>query len=77
MSVDAVPWCEECSRFLTPTSMGEGGECPRCGSVLAAGESPDDAEIRVPWHFKLLLVATVVYLGWRAVQGIAWVVDRL
>ena len=21
-----------------------------------------------PWHFKLLVVATVVYLGWRFIQ---------
>ena len=25
-----------------------------------------------PWHFKLLLVALVLYLGYRAYQGIAW-----
>jgi hypothetical protein len=23
---------------------------------------------RVPWHFKLMLVALVIYLGWRFVQ---------
>ena len=70
-----MPWCEDCRRFLTPTSMGEGGECPRCGKVVETREA--DEEVRVPWHFKLLLVATVVYLGWRAVQGIAWLAGRL
>lgn len=30
-----------------------------------------------PWHFKVLLVALVVYLGWRLVQGIVWVVHTL
>ena len=71
-----MPWCEECNRFLTPTSMGEGGECPTCGRVLTG---PDVAEEppEVPWHFKLLVVATVLYLGWRAVQGVAWLIDRL
>ena len=37
----------------------------------------EDEEAAVPWHFKLLLVATVLYLGWRAVQGVAWVVAHL
>jgi len=30
--------------------------------------APEDS--RVPWHLKLLLVALVAYLGWRAVQGV-------
>ncbi len=31
---------------------------------------------RRPWHFKLLLVAITLYLGWRLIQGIAWVVQH-
>jgi len=26
----------------------------------------------VPWHFWLLLGALVIYLGWRAIQGVSW-----
>ncbi|MFZ8875797.1 MAG: hypothetical protein ACO3V0_00085 [Ilumatobacteraceae bacterium] len=26
------------------------------------------AEERTPWHFKLLVVALIVYLGWRFVE---------
>lgn len=83
-----MPWCDECSRFLTPTSLGAGGECPGCGRVVAeaaadpagdggggAGGEPGD-EPEVPWHFKLLVVATALYLAWRAVQGIVWLVGR-
>ncbi len=65
-----MPWCDDCSRFYTPTSMGEDGECPTCGRVI--GDVPP-----VPWHFKLLLAATVVYLGWRVVQGVGWLAGRL
>jgi hypothetical protein len=32
---------------------------------------------RAPWHFKLLIVAVVLYLGWRAVQLVEWVVDKV
>lgn len=68
-----MPWCEECDRFVTPTSLGDGGACPKCGNVVD-GVAAEDEDVPVPWHFKLLLVVTVIYLGWRAVQGVAWVV---
>ncbi|HEX5946416.1 MAG TPA: hypothetical protein VFY82_09070 [Acidimicrobiales bacterium] len=37
---------------------------------------PKEAEElpKAPWHFKLLLVAVVIYLGWRLVQMIGWVI---
>ena len=50
--------------------MGEDGSCPTCGRVIGAAP-------RAPWHFKLLMVALVAYLGFRAYQGLAWVVVRL
>ena len=50
--------------------MGAGGECPTCGRVIA--QAPG-----VPWHFKLLVVAVALYLGYRAWQGIDWLIVRL
>jgi hypothetical protein len=37
---------------------------------------PKDVEElpKAPWHFKLLLVAVVLYLGWRLIQMISWVI---
>jgi hypothetical protein len=34
---------------------------------LAAGEDGEEVA-KAPWHFKLLMVLLVVYLGWRIVQ---------
>ena len=65
-----MPWCEDCNRFWNPPSMGAGGECPTCGRVLAQATG-------APWHFKLLVVAVVLYLGYRAWQGVDWLVGRL
>ncbi len=65
-----MPWCEHCSRFFNPPSMGKGGECPVCGQVISA-------PTKAPWHFKVLVGAAVVYLGWRLAQGIAWAVHAL
>ncbi len=50
--------------------MGEGGECPTCGRVLAPPE-------RAPWHFKLLVGAVALYLAFRAYQGVVWVIQHV
>lgn len=60
--------------------MDAGGQCPTCGHVIAEPKpKPDAGDLdgpTVPWHFKLLLVAIVIYLGFRAYQGIVWVVHH-
>jgi len=52
----------------------------QCGQFIAKAEDdagPGRVNDRAPWHFWLLVVAVVVYLGWRLIQGIAWVAGRL
>ena len=66
-----MPWCEECSKFWNPPSLGADGSCPSCGHVIAVDESAS-ARSKVPWHFKLLLVLVAVYLGWRLIQLVTW-----
>jgi hypothetical protein len=66
-----MPWCEECAKYMAPSAMRPDGTCPICGRDvetpgLKAEEIAD--EERAPWHFKLLVVMTVVYLVWRFVQ---------
>jgi len=34
-------------------------------------------EIKTPFSFKLMIVLVVVYLGWRLVQGLVWVWERI
>lgn len=63
-----MPWCEDCARYWSPNSLPPDGSCPSCGRVIA--EAPESA--RVPWHFWVLVVAVAVYLGWRVVQGVQW-----
>lgn len=82
-----MPWCERCERWFGPAALGPGGACPACGRAVAgaerrAGEDPGAAgELRpvagAPWHFKLLLAALALYLGFRLWQAIAWVIARL
>ena len=58
-----MPWCEDCSRFWNPNTMNRDGSCPTCGRLIAP-------PARVPWHFWLLLAALILYLGFRAWQGL-------
>lgn len=75
-----MPWCEPCERFYNPNSLTVGGDCPRCGEPVqppdVGAAAPSDASTS-PWHFKLLIAATAVYLGYRAFQGLVWVVQQL
>lgn len=34
-------------------------------------------EIKAPFTFKLMIALVVLYLGWRLVQGVMWVIERL
>ena len=75
-----MPWCDSCQRYLTPTSLDADGTCPSCDTVIvepSSGDAEPAAAKRAPWHFKLLVLAVVLYLGWRAVQGVEWVLGAL
>ena len=36
-----------------------------------------EEELKAPLSFKLMIVLTVLYLGWRLVQGVAWLWERI
>jgi hypothetical protein len=71
-----MPWCETCSRFLNPNSLGPDGSCPSCGRVVAEPKADGEEEeaTKAPWHFKLLLVLVIAYLTWRTIQIIGWII---
>jgi hypothetical protein len=87
-----VPWCATCDRFLSPPSVTAEGTCPQCGLPVEAGRArppgrsaepgperapaPDEELPPVPRHLKFLGAAMVVYLGYRFLQGVEWVVHR-
>jgi hypothetical protein len=61
-----VPWCDDCSKFWNPPSLGKEGECPTCGTVIA---KPSKA---MPWHFKLMLVGLCIYMVYRIYWLAEW-----
>ncbi|HEX2064342.1 MAG TPA: hypothetical protein VHE80_07960 [Acidimicrobiales bacterium] len=68
-----MPWCDDCNRFWPPAAVEADGECPTCHAVIDLG-LPEVGEVEegAPWHFKLLVVASVVYLAYRAYYGVLW-----
>ncbi len=73
-----MPWCETCDRFYNPNSLQPDGTCPTCGRRVAdTAAAADEERGGAPWHFKLLIGVTAVYLSYRLFQGIEWVARHL
>jgi predicted RNA-binding Zn-ribbon protein involved in translation (DUF1610 family) len=81
VNADVVPWCETCDRFYNPNTLLADGTCPTCGRLVegperaAVTEEPESSG--APWHFKLLVAATAIYLGYRLFQGVLWLAQQL
>ena len=75
--------CPRCGRPVDPgRARAATTEAAPPEVAAAPTETPADADWvpdldPVPWHLKLLAGAVAVYLGWRAFQGIEWLVHRL
>ena len=39
------------------------------------GQPTQQRRSTAPWHFWLVVVMATVYLGWRAVDGVVWLVQ--
>ena len=42
---------------------------------MSGSERSGQDDLKTPFTFKLMVVLAVLYLGWRLVQGIIWLVD--
>ncbi len=76
-----MPHCDTCDRFYNPNSLLADGTCPVCGRQVAEaqpGEKVSRFETEgAPWHFKVLVAVTVIYLGYRLMQGVFWVAHAI
>jgi len=51
------------------------GTCPNCGLQIATPHEVETADdYKAPWHFKLMVVLAVLYVSFRIVQMIGWLV---
>jgi len=56
---------------------GDGPREDPAGEEEGGEEEGGEEHPRAPWHFKVLLAGTVVYLGYRLYQGISWLAHHL
>jgi uncharacterized paraquat-inducible protein A len=63
-------WCDTCEELVPLADLDEDECCPNCGEPLGGPR-------RMPWKFRLMIAASVIYLGYRAYQGITWVVHHV
>lgn len=74
-----MAFCERCQAEVADaevvTSDGV-ASCPRCRGALAPGAPEEEGAPPAPWHFKVLVVGTVIYLIYRLVWFILWLQHR-
>ena len=70
------------SRRGAPSTEPRRNRRPPSGGPLHRGSprSSDSDRLQerragAPWHFWLVVVMATVYLGWRAVEGVVWLVQ--
>lgn len=79
-SVTATGSCPQCGRPVEPGHARPPATATDTGTHPHAGpDSPPGEEEMppVPLHMKILGASVVIYLGWRLVQGIGWVVHQI
>ncbi len=77
MPVDGT--CPACHRPIA-TSQADRSRAPRDDAVPsgATAQGTDtvlaDERTKVPWHFWVMVACIALYLGWRVVQLVGWLV---
>ncbi len=61
-----MPWCDVCDRLVDDQEVVD-GHCPTCETELGTGQREP-----LPWKFRFMIIATVIYLVWRIYQVISW-----
>jgi hypothetical protein len=74
--------CPSCgTRVVAPAPVKlqpGGGTHPDELAEGAEGEAAEETKghAKAPWHFKVLVTGSVIYLGYRLYQGIGWLVHH-
>jgi hypothetical protein len=71
--VSGAAWCEECDTLVEDEDLGS----RRASARPAARSWPIRSARPIPWYFKAMLVASVIYLGYRGYQGVTWVIGHV
>jgi hypothetical protein len=65
-----MAWCDRCDLRLEEDEVSDEGACIYCGEEPVEHRSS-------AWYVKVLVVITVIYLGYRTYQGVTWLVHHV
>ena len=71
-----MPWCDTCDEYRAPTALTTEGCCAACDSTVDKTDLKNPAPTKAPWHFWVMVVALVLYLGWRLIEAGLWVLGQ-
>lgn len=71
-----MPWCDTCDAYRAPNALTADGHCSMCESEVDSADLAQPAPTKAPWHFWLMVIALVIYLGWRLIQGVIWMIGK-
>ena len=71
-----MPSCASCDQYLAPNAVASDGSCPTCGEQVEV-TTQARKEAKIPWHFWLVLIAASGYIGFRAIEGIGWLIHQV
>ena len=71
--------CPSCGRIVDPGRARHADQTPSAATPAPPARTTEDDEAPepLPWHLKLLLVALAIYLAYRALQGVEWLIAHL
>ena len=72
-----MPWCDSCDVYVKPEDVTETGAHDACGTTVDTADAVATVGSKAPWHFKLMLTLLILYLGWRLVQFVIWIFERM
>ncbi len=72
-----MPWCDACDAYRAPTALTDEGRCGACGSEVDTADLKHPPSAKAPWHFWVMIVALVIYLGWRLIQFGVYLIGRV
>ena len=59
--------CPACGRVVSTTTIN-GTNTPKNLDLKRLARGGNDEDVSLPWHFKLLVGALVLYLSWRVID---------
>lgn len=62
--------CPNCGSQAAPPDESPAAARATSGGIRQGTLHEDATSHKVPWHFKVMVVATIGYLGWRIVEMI-------